>query len=1720
MINCSEQLSAQCDTDRQQHRGVVASDEAIITLRQTLKNIGCTDYQNIPRKQLAHLLALDELEREQILKTISQFTPGSITASGSAEVSVVQYLEDVLNHKAHYTAMPEESASSSSTEETVECQQEPQIRTTDNDHEPISNLPITLSLSQVAAYHDAQVNIKAIIKDSFNVSNSGTSFVIPELSVLIAHLEALRETDLLQDDVNILLDIAKACQQNSYFVHAVCIYALLYRAKEKNTHRDTYTLLFYQEQLSPLLSQKPCGGKQIAFQSAQGTFHQPVEIKKSDTWIDVALRFKQSSLMHYLLSHDEFFQDFSIQSTGKEASDGVVEVERETVLHRLCCSGIADLSLYQRFIKIWPQALSARTPDFHLPLHKAACFADQNVFHYLAEKTIKSWVQADSQGNTLLHLAAMYANTKTVDLLLQQSVDANAVNEDKCTPLHCAAAGRQLDQGSTLADYEAVFNSLLAQGAESTCVDSHQRTARDMVRASGNGRLLDVFDKALNRTAPERLWQYWQTAMMSHYTKETFVKKRLFNEDYFSLADYFVNLQVVKKRDGTTEKQQPNDDKPTCQPLRERDRLVGEKEVIKLANLFQPSIYPNSHGKSLRSINTVVLSGAAGVGKTTLMDYLVYQWALFKQGRGETGLWSRFETVLMVRCRDLHPEQIGSDIRTITQLLHRACWGSLRLSADDAQLLLARLEQSPARCLLLLDGLDELPEPKQTYWRDLLVQLFQLPFKKLVTTRPYAIGTLQKWISHDELVEISGFTDSNVAAYFEKVLGQSNETQAFIQAVKKNRDLWDITHIPIHAYLLKSWWVSTCSQTGSAQLAALSTSDLYRSLIVDVCRRYLVKTGKLNGSELLDDEVVLDDSRVHCLLKTLGYWAFEGLRQNTAQLSTRWLSGVQGSDEEPTLLWANQFKQLNVDYLKALGLLKQVGNNISTQQRFEFLHLSFQEFLAASAIAVILRIGTKDEKTRITHVIHAYKYHLNFTLVWPMVSGLLKGYPSVLNDFLSHLIAGSRDWVGFAEFELLMRCLESSLALNTDTSTLCSQQQGLLQIIRPRIQQFGTLPYIWWKPTLNILSTCPKLARLNAGAILSSIQELNPYCSTRCIVASSAIASLSENSSFVDAVLALLRNPRENERDRCKLAASAVASLPENRCVVEAVLTLLQDSRVSGWDRCQLASSAVASLSENHCVVEAVLTLLRDPSVDRRARYYYLAKTAIASLSENSGVVETIFMLLQQDENMKGYRCKLAADMVASLPENSDVVEKVLMLLQDSSVDVEARCRLAISTAASLLKNPDTVEVVFMLLRDQRVKGGTRCDLVLSAVASLSEKPNIVKAVFALLRGQSMTRSSRRRLVFSAVDRILESSDFVVETVLTFDSLSENPGITEAVLMFLQDPRVDGGTRCYLAASFIASFLKNPSVVEAVLTLLRDPCLDREARCYLASSAVASLSEKPGFVEVVLTLLRDPCIDDWGRCHLAARAIASLPENPNVEEAVLMLFHDPCVDGSARCYAAIFIDPLPEKPGFVAMVLTLLRDSRVDREARCDLAARAINLLPENPSVMEAGLMFLRDQSIDELFRRTLAESVCQHCAKWPNKILAFFDSLFAKDRDGSGLSHDIDIPVHLILPLYEKTHKEGRKYIKDQLVKHRVLIYDRAGTVLVRQAGQIERPHLSRSTIEQVKQAFQFDCLRFDNPASAASQQRFFATSTTANSSSSQHTKRRQTPQQKCTIT
>ena len=76
----------------------------------------------------------------------------------------------------------------------------------------------------------------------------------------------------------------------------------------------------------------------------------------------------------------------------------------------------------------------------------------------------------DSDGDSLLHIAARNGDARTVELLLKAGVDANLVGDMGATPLHCAMEKRHV----------AVAQLLVGHGARSDIRNQFGKTPRDI----------------------------------------------------------------------------------------------------------------------------------------------------------------------------------------------------------------------------------------------------------------------------------------------------------------------------------------------------------------------------------------------------------------------------------------------------------------------------------------------------------------------------------------------------------------------------------------------------------------------------------------------------------------------------------------------------------------------------------------------------------------------------------------------------------------------------------------------------------------------------------------------------------------------------------------------------------------------------------------------------------------------------------------------------------------------------------------------------------------------------------------------------------------------------------------------------------------------------------------------------------------------------------------
>lgn len=349
-------------------------------------------------------------------------------------------------------------------------------------------------------------------------------------------------------------------------------------------------------------------------------------------------------------------------------------------------------------------------------------------------------------------------------------------------------------------------------------------------------------------------------------------------------------------------------------------------------NIFKPGKvrYQQEAAKD-RGIRIVMTKGIAGIGKTVAIQNFSLNWA---EGKSNQDI----DLVFVLPFRELNMLREG-EYSFLELLLH--FYPEMKL-LEDATLLLNK------RVLFIFDGLDEsrfpldfkgamrVSEIDQRAMVDvLLTNLIKgdlLPNALLwVTSRPAAAGQIPpKYI--DQMTEIQGFTDDQREEYFVKTFSGDNQDIEVLSHIKGMISLYFMGHIPIFCWITAELFKEGWHDKRSQRITTMTELYIYYLLIQS--ERTAKKHAKRCKSR--DGEMLLKLSKL----------AFEQLQQGNIMFYEEDLSECGIDADQVT-----EFCGFCSEILKEELGLYQRG-------MFSFVHLSFQEFLAA--LHVFLSCVTKD----------------------------------------------------------------------------------------------------------------------------------------------------------------------------------------------------------------------------------------------------------------------------------------------------------------------------------------------------------------------------------------------------------------------------------------------------------------------------------------------------------------------------------------------------------------------------------------------------------------------------------------------------------------------------------------------------------------------------------------------------------------------------------------
>ncbi|KAG2457679.1 NAL12 protein, partial [Polypterus senegalus] len=322
---------------------------------------------------------------------------------------------------------------------------------------------------------------------------------------------------------------------------------------------------------------------------------------------------------------------------------------------------------------------------------------------------------------------------------------------------------------------------------------------------------------------------------------------------------------------------------------------------------------------------TVLLSGAAGIGKSTAVHKILFDWARDAQ-------YKKFKYVFLFKFGELNLLEEEEAEMSLVRLIMR-----YYKHLNDSDLVMREILHMPESVLFIFDGLDEYkyqlnfaqrtlclnpeaPYPVHILIISLLCGELLKKCSVLITSRPSALQSLYV-DGFDRFAKVLGFFPEQQKMYIQKFFANTVQSNKAIKYVQQNAMLSSVVHIPFYCrviccVLLDHFTVITGDK--NAPLPQTNTELLVM---------FLYSILSCHSEEPEEKK---------CMLVKLGKMAYYGLSKKTSVFYEKY--EISSYDLQSSLSCP-----ANSDFL--LEILKR--ENTLEHTAYKFLNVTMQEFMAA-----------------------------------------------------------------------------------------------------------------------------------------------------------------------------------------------------------------------------------------------------------------------------------------------------------------------------------------------------------------------------------------------------------------------------------------------------------------------------------------------------------------------------------------------------------------------------------------------------------------------------------------------------------------------------------------------------------------------------------------------------------------------------------------------------
>lgn len=468
-----------------------------------------------------------------------------------------------------------------------------------------------------------------------------------------------------------------------------------------------------------------------------------------------------------------------------------------------------------------------------------------------------------------------------------------------------------------------------------------------------------------------------------------------------ALDDYYVKLKTIIKEDedkiqGTYE------------------TIAGTKQEVEIDEIFESLPSEKSD-----SIHRLLILGGAGVGKSTLMQYIAYKWS-----KGE--LWEdKFDYVYRIPLKELlrtnwdkYYEKKSDELKN---LAHYHLVAELTTEKEKNDYKIEDMPWKKEKTLLLLDGYDEVAHERKRLLKKVFDEIWEHK-NIIITSRPNAIDK-EMAEKFRRKIENIGLDHDGINQYLTQYFknNQDNGT-ALKEFLEKNPSIKGICQIPVNLAMICFIWSNEKSHEVFRKISNLS--DLYEQVVDQLGFRYYAKQHPgLNEEDLKNKwkggKIFLDE------LQVLQHVAFQGMTgggfniNDDQRFESLIIPGMTKRDDKNGISIQSSINYFHkklkrdiptINKVYKYGLLKPEGivaskiddpSNINSTkeetdlqaQNFSFIHLSFQEFLTALYFVTQLKEGTKEQE-KVAEFIAQHRNEPRYLMTLKFVAGILSHDPS------------------------------------------------------------------------------------------------------------------------------------------------------------------------------------------------------------------------------------------------------------------------------------------------------------------------------------------------------------------------------------------------------------------------------------------------------------------------------------------------------------------------------------------------------------------------------------------------------------------------------------------------------------------------------------------------------------------------------------------------------